>query len=476
MNRKQKAQNKEQQIQEKIRRQKELLQRLKDKENGEYHRKSTQPKKDSESIVKVITKAKITEQPPVNEPTLNTVFNSQILLQRYAAGERNFRNVNLRGENLKRASLSGIDLSGADLSGANLYGANLELAELASINLEGANLQEARLFKANLQQANLSKANLKSSYLVAANLQKANLQKAKLQRAILPRLKNMRGANLYSAKLEGIKMSSEENIYEFILPNGIVTENQSIHPIKRSSNKAEVITEERFTNQTDVNVSIPNAVGEDCAIEENQKISETIIHNPTVYELTNQVLANALITDETHEEATLDKSQEMLGTINTTVSLEIDKLAATAENIDAQEYFSPKNLKEAQERITISIARRQGQSQFRQSLLEAYDYRCAITGCNAQEALEAAHIIPYCEAENNHPSNGLLLRADLHTLFDLDLIAIDPETMKIHLAPSLRRTNYGELEGKSLKLPKNKADFPRRDALQWRCNQCRWYR
>jgi predicted restriction endonuclease len=99
----------------------------------------------------------------------------------------------------------------------------------------------------------------------------------------------------------------------------------------------------------------------------------------------------------------------------------------------------------------------------------------AITGCDAQEALEAAHIIPYCETENNHPSNGLLLRADLHTLFDLDLIAINPETMQVHLAPSLRPTDYGRLHGKSVQLPKNKAYFPRKDALQWRCNQSEWY-
>ncbi|MEH1887220.1 MULTISPECIES: HNH endonuclease signature motif containing protein [unclassified Nostoc] len=41
-----------------------------------------------------------------------------------------------------------------------------------------------------------------------------------------------------------------------------------------------------------------------------------------------------------------------------------------------------------------------------------------ITNFDAEVALEAAHIIPYSETENNHPSNGLLLRADLHTLFD----------------------------------------------------------
>ncbi len=49
------------------------------------------------------------------------------------------------------------------------------------------------------------------------------------------------------------------------------------------------------------------------------------------------------------------------------------------------------------------------------------------------------------------------------------------ETMQVHLAPSLRPTDYGRLYGKSLQLPKNKAYFPRKDALQWRCNQCEWY-
>ncbi len=89
--------------------------------------------------------------------------------------------------------------------------------------------------------------------------------------------------------------------------------------------------------------------------------------------------------------------------------------------------------------------------------------------------MEAAHIIPYVETENNHPSNGLLLRADLHTLFDLYLIAIDPETMKIYLAPSLRLTNYRELEGISLHLPQNKDDWPKKEYLKSRCEECEWY-
>jgi predicted restriction endonuclease len=137
---------------------------------------------------------------------------------------------------------------------------------------------------------------------------------------------------------------------------------------------------------------------------------------------------------------------------------------------------TPKSIKQAKERITASIARRQGQPQFRQSLLEVYNYRCAITGCDAQEALEAAHIIPYSETENNHPSNGFLLRADIHTLFDLNLIAINPETMQVNLAPSLHHTSYREIDGMSLRSPKITAYFPKKEALQWRCKQCEWYK
>jgi predicted restriction endonuclease len=117
---------------------------------------------------------------------------------------------------------------------------------------------------------------------------------------------------------------------------------------------------------------------------------------------------------------------------------------------------------------------------WREDLLKAYDSKCAITGWDAQEALEAAHIIPYSETENNHLSNGLLLRADLHTLFDLNLISIDPHTdpdeRKVRIAPSLRNTEYRKLEGISLRQPNNQAYLPKKEFLDEHCKQCWWYR
>ncbi len=74
----------------------------------------------------------------------------------------------------------------------------------------------------------------------------------------------------------------------------------------------------------------------------------------------------------------------------------------------------------------------------------------------------------YCETEDNDISNGLLLRADIHTLFDLNLIAIEPETYKICLAPSLQDSSYyNDIKDKSLELP-NPKYLPNKDALEWR--------
>lgn len=151
------------------------------------------------------------------------------------------------------------------------------------------------------------------------------------------------------------------------------------------------------------------------------------------------------------------------------------EIAAAQKQLETEGYFTPKSLEEAKKKTIISIVRRQGQSEFRQTLLEIYNYRCAITECDVSEALEAAHIIPYIATENNNPSNGLLLRADLHTLFDLNLITIDPEKLEVILDPRLRQSSYGQFHSKRLQLPQNQLYWPKKEALKWRCEQCNWY-
>jgi HNH endonuclease len=138
-----------------------------------------------------------------------------------------------------------------------------------------------------------------------------------------------------------------------------------------------------------------------------------------------------------------------------------------------QDFFNVISLEDARKRVLTSIVRRQGQSQFRQKLLAAYKGNCAISGCNVEQALEAAHIIPYRGTQTNVISNGLLLRADLHTLFDLKLITIDPQTMEVVVAPELMQA-YGEFSQEKVKFPDSELDRPDRKAVEEHYSQCKW--
>ncbi len=136
------------------------------------------------------------------------------------------------------------------------------------------------------------------------------------------------------------------------------------------------------------------------------------------------------------------------------------------QRIEAEGYFNVENIEDAKKRIAASIVRRQGQSEFRRKLLTAYDGRCAISGCDAEPAIEAAHILPYQGAQTNHITNGLPLRADIHTLFDLYLLSIQPDTYEVIVASKLIETCYQEFAGQKLTLPKDTFVLPSSDALR----------
>ncbi len=129
--------------------------------------------------------------------------------------------------------------------------------------------------------------------------------------------------------------------------------------------------------------------------------------------------------------------------------------------------FDPKDIFDERTRIASSIVQRQRQSEFRLNLLQIYDNRCCISSCDAVEALEAAHIVPYLGPKTNHPSNGLLLRADLHILFDLGLFAVDTKTMTVIVSSNLADTVYSTFSGTRLYLPRDENTIPNKEALNW---------
>lgn len=113
----------------------------------------------------------------------------------------------------------------------------------------------------------------------------------------------------------------------------------------------------------------------------------------------------------------------------------------------------PIDLTDARRRINAAIVARQGAGQFRKAALSAFQGRCAVTGCDVLDALEAAHIVPYLGKVTNVIGNTLLLRADIHTLFDRGLLMVCPETLKVLLTDTLKTSTYGNLDGKQVSLP-----------------------
>ena len=118
--------------------------------------------------------------------------------------------------------------------------------------------------------------------------------------------------------------------------------------------------------------------------------------------------------------------------------------------------------------VERQIRERRGQQQFRDALRKRYSGRCLVTGCDILAVLEAAHIKPYRGEDDNHVENGLLLRADIHTLFDLDLIGIDPDEMRVELHPDIAAA-YGTLAGQ--KLVRSHDERPSHEALRLRYEQ-----
>jgi putative restriction endonuclease len=120
---------------------------------------------------------------------------------------------------------------------------------------------------------------------------------------------------------------------------------------------------------------------------------------------------------------------------------------------------------DARRRTYRQIVARQGQSTFRAALMEAYRGRCAITGCDATVVLEAAHLRPYRGPDSNTVTNGLLLRADIHTLLDLRQLALEPVTRTVALSKQLAGTQYEALSGAPLANPTRDRQRPSKETL-----------
>jgi|LakMenE01Jun11ns_1017448.scaffolds.fasta_scaffold9918650_2 uncharacterized protein YjbI with pentapeptide repeats len=295
--------------------------------------------------------------------------------------------------------------------GANCQGANFEGVE--KFVLQEAEFQSAKCQEANFQGVNLRGAQFQGADLKNANLKSTVLRGARLEGANL-RNTNLQFADFHECTLEGAKLQ-----------------------------------EANLTECKDWNIA--KWIG--AEYDQNTKFPDDFI--PENY---------GLIKKTTTKQSNNRNRQANSNNI---------------ENLQLQtnpQLQTTKQITKACNEIKKYIQNRQGQAEFRRELLKRYDYRCAITGCRIIGVLEAAHVIPYSVSQQeNNPENGILLRADLHTLFDLNIIVIHPTSKKIEIRSDspeldkmLRISEYQKFNGLVLPSYEEFEVCPHYDYLKWR--------
>lgn len=119
----------------------------------------------------------------------------------------------------------------------------------------------------------------------------------------------------------------------------------------------------------------------------------------------------------------------------------------------------------------ILVRPRLGQGSFRVLVTETYERHCAITKEKTLPVLEAAHIKPIAAGGIHRVDNGLLLRSDVHTLFDKGYVTVTPDYF-FRVSHQLRDefhngAYYYSFNGQQIWVPGNATDRPNREALEW---------
>jgi putative restriction endonuclease len=117
------------------------------------------------------------------------------------------------------------------------------------------------------------------------------------------------------------------------------------------------------------------------------------------------------------------------------------------------------------------IRPRLGQGAFRVMVTDAYGRRCAVTNERTLPVLEAAHIKPYSLVGTHEVSNGLLLRSDLHTLFDRGYVTVTPD-LRLRVSGRIHEEfdnggDYYAFDGRTIRAPDAPDERPSRDLLEW---------
>jgi len=114
---------------------------------------------------------------------------------------------------------------------------------------------------------------------------------------------------------------------------------------------------------------------------------------------------------------------------------------------------------------------RLGQGAFPLMVMDAYGRRCAITGEKTLPALDAAHIRPFSELQSHEVQNGILMRSDIHRLFDQGYVTVTPD-LRFSVSPQIRDqfhngVIYYDLHDRPVQVPDAAEQRPDNSALEW---------
>jgi putative restriction endonuclease len=140
-------------------------------------------------------------------------------------------------------------------------------------------------------------------------------------------------------------------------------------------------------------------------------------------------------------------------------------------------YWNVERVEEASARYgaPIEVRPRLGQGLFSLAVRDAYRGACAVTGEHSGPVLEAAHIIPYARGGEHRVDNGLLLRSDLHRLYDRGYVTVTPD-YEFLVGEKLRNEfnngrSYYSLSGPKIAVPSTVRYKPSRERLEWHMEQ-----
>lgn len=211
--------------------------------------------------------------------------------------------------------------------------------------------------------------------------------------------------------------------------------------------------------------------------ERIQQYRKTAPNDRTDFLVGNRILTQPFFFDEANWISVPKSWSRNIVSFKTYSTDDIDGLRLWQVVADQMVRFQPNASYNEDRYGTPQLVRpRLGQGAFRLLVTDLYERRCAVTRERTLPALEAAHIRPYSDGGVHEASNGLLLRRDLHSLFDAGYVTVTPE-FRFEVSRRIREEfengrQYYELHGQKIFVPKRSMEKPDLAALGWHNEQC----